>query len=203
MTDLDKESSTDQTGKSAWERFWGSGLGSSLRTQTATWFVGAVIALLSVFSSHLTEGVKASINRADLRTKSYEELSKDLSEYVFVSELCQEYIEHGWTSRDDMVPLIKEYNDAITKLRKNEFVYLSWLSRYWGKAEVEVLSKVMATARKFDQQVHALNDEFEAVNVKKSKETIDKETGKRASEDMRPTLDALRTQVRDLLERSI
>ena len=203
MTDLDKGSSTDQTGKGAWERFWGSGLGSSLRTQTATWFVGAVIALLSVFSSHLTEGVKASINRADLRTKSYEELSKDLSEYVFVSELCQEYIEHGWTSRDDMVPLIKEYNDAITKLRKNEFVYLSWLSRYWGKAEVEVLSKVMATARKFDQQVHALNDEFEAVNVKKSKETIDKETGKKASEDMRPTLDALRTQVRDLLERSI
>src|SRR5450759_3347923 len=203
MTDLDKGSSTDQTGKSAWERFWGSGLGSSLRTQTATWFVGAVIALLSVFSSHLTEGVKASINRADLRTKSYEELSKDLSEYVFVSELCQEYIEHGWTSRDDMVPLIKEYNDAITKLRKNEFVYLSWLSRYWGKAEVEVLSKVMATARKFDQQVHALNDDFEAVNVKKSKKTIDKETGKKASEDMRPTLDALRTQVRDLLERSI
>jgi hypothetical protein len=203
MTDLDQGSSTDQTGKSAWEQFLVSGLGTSLRTQAATWFVGAVIALLSVFSSHLTEGVKASINRADLRTKSYEELSKDLSDYVFVSELSQEYIEHGWTSRDAMGPLIKEYNDAITKLRKNEFVYLSWLSRYWGKAEVKALSEVMATTRQFDQQVHALNDEFEAVNIKKSKKTIDKERGKEASLAMRPTLDALRSQVRALLERSI
>lgn len=61
-----------------WRRVWESGLGSSVRTQTATWFIGVVIAVLSAFSSHLTEKIKFSINRADSRVKSYSQLIRGL-----------------------------------------------------------------------------------------------------------------------------
>jgi hypothetical protein len=62
--------------------------------------VGVVIAVLSIFSTHLTESIKFSINKADLRSKSYEELSGDLSEYVFASKLCAENIERNMTTRE-------------------------------------------------------------------------------------------------------
>jgi hypothetical protein len=188
--------------ENGWKRFWESGLGTSLRTQTATWFIGVVIAVLSVFSSHLTEKIKFSINRADLRVKSYETLSQDLSVYVFASENCQESIEHNLTTKDAMTPLVKDYNDAIDKLRKNEFVYRSWLSRYWGKDDVARFSDVMTSARSIDQTFHSLNDEFEAVNITKSKQKIDDERAKKAASEMRPKLDLLRSQVQTLLETS-
>jgi hypothetical protein len=202
MTDPVKSGSPDQVPKSAWTRLGGAGLGASLRTQTATWFVGVVIAVLSVFSSHLTESIRFSINRADLRSKSYEELSRDLSEYVYASKLCQENIERNLTTRDAMLPLIVEYNDAITKLNKNEFVYRSWLSRYWGREDAARFSDVMATARSVDRTFHSLNDEFEAVIINKSKPKVDDERAKKAATEMRPKLDALETQVRALLETS-
>lgn len=182
--------------------FWSTGLGASLRNQAATWFVGTVIALLSVFSSNLTEGIKDSIHRSDLRAKSYEEMAQDLSAYVFASELWWEYIDHGWTSREAITPLMTKYNESITTVRKKEFVYLSWLSRSWGKADVKMFADVMVTLRALDHTIQTLNDEVIAVAFKGSKETIDRDKGKAASLAMRPILDTLRGQVQALLVHS-
>ena len=203
MTSFNQGHGQDHPERRVVNGFWTTGLGASLRNQAATWFVGTVIAVLSVFSANLTEGIQDSINRADLRAKSFEVLSRDLSAYVFASELWWEYIDHGWTSREALTPLIKKYNDSVTEVRKNEFVYLSWLSRYWSKADVQEFLDVMATVRKLDRNVQALNDEVIAVAFSKSKEKIDEEKGREASRAMRPILDTLRTQVRTLLEHSV
>jgi hypothetical protein len=57
---------------------WWNGIISSLKSQTATWLVALLIALLSIFSSQITERVKLALNRADLTSKYYEELASDL-----------------------------------------------------------------------------------------------------------------------------
>ncbi len=47
---------------------WYSALLKSLREQTSTWLVAAVIAILTVFSNRIVESIKFVLNRADLRS---------------------------------------------------------------------------------------------------------------------------------------
>jgi hypothetical protein len=42
----------------------------TFKSQAATWFIGAVIAILTVFSGKIVESLKFSLNRANLRTKN-------------------------------------------------------------------------------------------------------------------------------------
>ena len=49
---------------------WYSALLKSLQEQTGTWFVAAVIAVLTVFSNRIVESIKFALNRADLRSGS-------------------------------------------------------------------------------------------------------------------------------------
>jgi hypothetical protein len=183
--------------------FWESSFGASLRTQTATWFVGALIALLSVFSSRLTESVKFSINKADIRAKSYEEIAQGLSEYLFIAGQFQETLERGTTTKEALVPIVMEYNDAITKLNRNEYVYRSWLARYWNKADMAKFDEVMMSINNVDQSVHSLNDQLELVNITKSQTKIDPGRAAKCVEQMRPLQAKLRGQVRQLLEDSL
>lgn len=74
--------------------WWDASIGS-LKSQTATWSVGLLIALLSIFSTKITENVRLALNRADFASKYYEELASDLSEYRFQAELMVEFVERG------------------------------------------------------------------------------------------------------------
>jgi hypothetical protein len=172
---------------------WMESIVNSLRTQAATWFVGFVIAMLTLFSSQITEYVKFALNSADLRSKYYEELAVDLSEYAFEAELTVEFIANGWTTETALVPLIKEYNDSITKLRKKEYVYLSWTARFWGRQLAEDVTGVYERVKLFDKAIHALNDEFEAVNITKSKPKIDPARAQQELTSLRPALQNLQT----------
>jgi hypothetical protein len=91
----------------------------------------------------------------------------DLSEFIFAAELTVEFVENGWTTADSLMPMLKEYNDAITKIRKKEYVYWSWVGRYWGEDKVLEFSKIAEAIKEFDQAIHSLNDEFEQVNIKR------------------------------------
>lgn len=112
----------------------------SLKTQAATWFVGVVISILAIFSSEITEYVKVALNSADFRSQYYNELAVNLSEFNFDAELVVEYLDKGWTEAEAMTPLLTDYNASITNLRKKEYVYLSWVGRYWGKPKISELS---------------------------------------------------------------
>jgi hypothetical protein len=177
---------------------WLANVGSSLRTQTATWFVGVLIAILSLFSSKLTDTIKAALNRADLRTNSFEQIARDLSEYVFVTELVQEYLQGGFTGAAAIEPTVKDYTDSITKLRKNELVYRSWLARYWSARDLNTFSRVMNDVRGLDHVVHELNGELDLI-ARKKKEEIDGTRAKDVAAKMTPVLDQLRSEVQTLL----
>jgi hypothetical protein len=186
------QTSTNQVG-------WINGMLTSLKTQTATWFVGTLIAIMGLFSSQLTESIKFALNRADLRTKQYEDLATEVSQYIFSAELNTEFIENDWTTRETMTGLLTEYNESITTLRKKEFVYLAWIQKYWGIGLAGRFETFMIAVRKFDAAMHLLNNEFEAVNISKTKDKVDKKLAEEALKTLKPAVDSLRSEGRQLL----
>jgi hypothetical protein len=139
---------------------WTEHLLRSLEDQTATWFVGVVLALLGVFSGRLVETVKFALNRADLRTKYYEQLAVDLSSFVFaVNRLTKVYYGSSWASDEDKNAMAEAYNEAMVKLCSQEYVYLSWLQHYWNEKAVTAFEDVMKQVRTLDAVLIAMNEE--------------------------------------------
>jgi len=167
-------------------------ISSSLKTQIATWFVGVLIAVLTLFSSCLTDSIKSGLNRADLRTHQYEELVSEISQYIFNAELTVEFIEKDWTTEPALSDLLKDYNQSIATLRKKEFVFLVWIRKYWDKERVTKYENFMQSVRNFDSAVHSLNDEFEAVNFTESKKKVDRKRAEEALKVMKPAFESMR-----------
>lgn len=138
---------------------WAGHLLRSLEDQTATWFVGLVLALLGVFSGRLVETVKFALNRADLRTKYYEQLAIDLSSFVFaVNRLTKVYYGSSWASDDDKSAIATAYNETMNKLCGQEYVYLSWLQHYWNEKAVKAFEVVMQQVRAVDSVLIQMNE---------------------------------------------
>jgi hypothetical protein len=178
---------------------WLSSVVESLKAQAAIWFVGFVISLLAIFSSNITESIKSSLNRADVRSKYYEELAQNLSDFDFEAELAVEYIGNGLTEAEGLIPLINEYNESITTLRKKEYVYLSWVNRFWGKSGLADLERSYDAVKSFDSAIHSLNGEFEAVNIKKTQQKVDPKKAEDALVRLRPALADFQERSKKLL----
>lgn len=178
---------------------WTKSVADSLKSQTGAWFVGFVISVLALFSLRITEDIKFALNSADLRTKNYEELASNLSEYNFEAELFVEFIANGWTDAVAMTPLVNEYNNSIDTLRKKEYVYLSWINRYWGKSKMTDIEGTYAAVKAFDAATYTLNDELGEVNIAKTKQKMDPAKVSKALERLRPALVILQEQSKKLL----
>src|SRR5437870_793358 len=97
-----------------------------------TWLITSIVTLLTIFSDKIIERIRLAINKADLRVKYFEELAIDLSTYIFWAEVYLERFENEWTDdNDDLEALAGELNVAMTTLRKKEYVYKSWVNKYW------------------------------------------------------------------------
>jgi hypothetical protein len=75
---------------------------------------------------------------------------------LFHAELVHKYFIRGWTKPKDLDPIITDYNEAITAIRKKEYVYLSWANRYWKEAEATKFSRVIDLVKSTDEAIHAL-----------------------------------------------
>ncbi len=179
---------------------WLQELRTSLKTQTATWVAAFVIGILTLFSGRITESVKFAMNRADLRTKQYEELAKDISGYIFAAELTTEFIENSWTTKKTLADLNTDYNKSITSLRINEFVYAAWVKKYWDTGKLSEFDAFMKSVAEFDKAVHSLNDEYEKVVLTEKQDKIDPVRAKKAVEQMKPIAAKLRVDGRAFLE---
>ncbi len=123
------------------------------------WVATTIVALLTVFSDKILERIRFRLNRADLRTKYFEQLAIDLSTYLFFSELYHERYQKGWANdRDDLDRIGGEINGAIQTLRKKEYVYRAWVRKYWGSRALEQFAQVMAAVKSADDAAHAFND---------------------------------------------
>lgn len=133
---------------------WTNHLLHSLADQAGTWFVGVVLALLGIFSGKLVETVKFALNRADLRTKYYQQLARDLSRFVFaVNRLHYVYYGTEWDEDEGQGAIAEMYNESMNELCSQEYVYMSWLNRFWTKKMLEAFAATMQRVREVDAVV--------------------------------------------------
>jgi hypothetical protein len=166
-----------------------------LRTHSTAVLTTLILGLVGVFTDKIIDCVRFSVNRADLRSGQYEKLATDLGTFAFSAELMGEYLRHDWTTEKGIVPILLDYNAAVTRLRSSEFVYAEILRRYWGEQEKRSFDEVLAIVRKIDTEVHGLNDQFEKVNSSKTQDKIDPARAKATSE----ALAGLQSQLADKL----
>jgi hypothetical protein len=139
---------------------WLAHFSGSLADQVGTWFAGSVVlAVLGAFSGRLVEKVKFALNRADARIKYYEQLATDISHFVFIIDrTVKVYYGSTWASADDKGAIAAEYNEIMNKICRDEYVYLSWLNRYWGKHKTELFKLTMANIKRVDAVLIDLNE---------------------------------------------
>jgi hypothetical protein len=172
---------------------------SPFKAQAATWFIGLVIALLGIFSSYITESVRFSLNRADLRTQKYEEMAKEVSKYIFLTETLTDFLENNMMTRKSYELTEKAYNDAISTLREKELVYLAWINRYWGKEQSQEFEDFINSTQDFELELHKLNQEENLFSTDPSKKKMDVEKFKSIIISMRAKKEEIKQKGRAIL----
>jgi hypothetical protein len=164
--------------------------------------ITTVVGVLTACSGYIVEWVKTGLNRANLRTERYTTLATDLSNHVFSAELQQEFLEHNWTSEPTLKSLVDEYNTSITKLRRCEYVYYQWLSRYWGTEAMAEFEEIMKLVKQIDGVIHGLNDQFELVGITKSQPKVDETLAKQTAAALKPLVECLTKRTKAFLTRT-
>jgi hypothetical protein len=132
---------------------------NSFANQAGTWLIGAVLAMLGLFSARILERIKFALNRADLRVKYYEEMATEMSHFVFVIDrLIRVYYGSNWATEEDKGAIANEYNEVMNAISRKEYVYLSWLHRYWGQRAADAFAECMQKVRGVDLILIRLNE---------------------------------------------
>jgi hypothetical protein len=127
-----------------------------------TWIAITLVALLTIFSDKILGRIRLRINRADLRVKYFEQLATDLSTYIFWVEVLHERHAKGWMDDpEDIGSIVGELNGAFTTLRIKEYVYRSWVRKYWGSDGAARFNEVLEAMKAVDAATHTFNDEGE------------------------------------------
>jgi hypothetical protein len=143
---------------------WPSHFFQQFLDRGAAWFIGVVFLFLGLISSRLAEKVKFALNRADLRTKNYEELAIELSHFVFVIDrIIKVEIEGTWAQKSGESGEIfgainAEYDETMNTICRKEYVYRSWLQRYWNKEKLAAFEEVMTAIRGVDDALIGWNE---------------------------------------------
>lgn len=118
------------------------------------------IALVTVFSDKIIERIRLALNRANLRIKQYEEMAQSIGEFVFLVELEYEFRLKGWDQPgvdSSWKEIDDQYKVAIKKVRRNEFVYRSWVNKFWGEKRLEEFDEIMKLViDEVDPAIHGL-----------------------------------------------
>ena len=169
-----------------------------IKTNVATTIATLFLSIITIFSNTLTERIKFALNRADLRTTSYEKITHDVSGFVFFDENATESLKQGLTDKNALTNVITPYNDAITELRSQEYVIRSWLNRYWQKEDMDRFEELMQTVKDIDQQFHRLNPEFVQV-VYYKKKSVDTTLANKTINELEKLNPQLEKQVKEFV----
>ncbi|MCP3474775.1 hypothetical protein NLM33_31130 [Bradyrhizobium sp. CCGUVB1N3] len=144
----------------------------SFANQAGAWFVGIVLTVLGLFSARLVEKIKFALNRADMRAKYYEEMAIDISHFVFIIDrLVKVYYGSTWASDDDKSAIAQEYNEVMNTISRKEYVYRSWVQRFWDKETAAAFDLTMEKMKAVDRLLILINeggnqkDNLEKLNV--------------------------------------
>jgi len=178
--------------------FWAAFL-NSLRTQSVSYILGGIFTILAVFPTYFADRIKSGLNKANAREDKYTALASLLSGYIFDCEQVEECLANGRTSKKDLVPIILDYNNDITALRKSDYSNRMLLSKYWNTQRRDEFVVLMKEVLAIDTTMHGLNDEFEAVNIAETKSKVDPARASNAALALHALLDTFRLHAEKLL----
>ena len=129
-----------------------------INDNVGAWLAATIVALLTIFSDKILGRIRLRVNRADLRVKYFEKLAVDLSTYVFWAEVFLGRFQFGWLDPDDIGAIGGELNGAMITVRRREYLYRSWVLKYWGEDAAKELIQLMSSVKSVDLATHAFND---------------------------------------------
>jgi hypothetical protein len=172
---------------------WLSQVSGSLLNQVSGLLVAMVLAILGLFSGKLVETIKFALNRADLRSKYYEQIAVDISHLVFITSQIIRVYDSAWIGDDGKRALAEEYDGTMNKVFRMEYVYLFWVKRYWGRSKYQLFIKMMDALRILHEAFIRKN-EYEA----SEHETCDPEAASIA-EAIKSAFDSFQRAAREML----
>jgi uncharacterized protein VirK/YbjX len=92
----------------------------------------------------------------DIATRQFEQFALDLSLFVFRAERVREYCRKGWTTPDQINPIIDEYFQAVTALRSKELVYEYWDQKFWKDDQRALFERALGMTHDVDRDMHDL-----------------------------------------------
>jgi hypothetical protein len=132
----------------------------SFANQAGSWFLGVVLTLLGALSGRVVEKVKFSLNRADLRIKHYEKMAVEISRFTFIIDrLVNVYFGSNWVDEEGKGAIAHEYDKVTNKVRRMEYVYRSWIRRYWPREKYDIFLFTMKTMQNIDAVLRSLNEQ--------------------------------------------
>jgi hypothetical protein len=123
-----------------------------------TWLALTFVGLLTVFSDKILGRIRFALNRADLRSAYYEELAANLSAFVFYADLFHVRMIRGESGFDDLPDIAGDVNEAYVTLKTKEYVYRSWVRRYWNKDGIAKFELVMQAAKNVYEAIIEFNE---------------------------------------------
>jgi hypothetical protein len=83
----------------------------------------------------------------------------DLSSFVFFADLYYTRHMRGEANFEDMGSIVGEINGAYVTLKTNEYVYRSWVQRYWKKAGLKAFVDAMQASTGVYEAVIEFNEQ--------------------------------------------
>lgn len=125
--------------------------------QTSVWIVSLLIAFISIFSDFFTLQIKTGLNKANIKSGEYEKIANNLSEYIFVAELIEDFYRNHSENSKYIKDRVEEYNVCITELRKTEYSHLALIKKYSGEEISTEYKNLISSVKTLDKSIHQLN----------------------------------------------
>lgn len=120
------------------------------------WLFPFLVVFIALFFTPAIESIRLRLNRVDISTRQFEQFALDLSNFVFRAERVREYYRKGWTSPEQIDPIIDEYVQAIMTLRSKELVYEYWDQKFWKEDQRALFQKALGISHDVESDLHAL-----------------------------------------------
>ena len=169
---------------------------ASLRSQLEQKFLTVVIPILVVVLTFVStlgvEKIKRSIEHSQERNQIFGEISGELGQFTFATELMCEWYSKNRTSKAELTPVVNKYNEAIIRLREGAVARRAQVESYWGSGLAGQFDAVMDEVKKVDAAAHGLNEETGKV-VRGEKERADAAIAGEVAENIENRLRSLKS----------
>lgn len=114
-----------------------STIGTWIKTEWLSIVGAALVTIFGIFPQTLADRLKTGLNVANERTAQYKEIATVYSTLTYgvdgIYQLYDEGITLGGINIGFAKDIVKSYNDALTQLMNNQYVYKDEVKKLWGK----------------------------------------------------------------------